>query len=33
LAAEEARRTRSGRIALWIGALSLLAIAVWAIAR
>jgi ubiquinone biosynthesis protein len=33
LAAEEARQTRLGRVALWIGALSLLAIAAWAIAR
>jgi ubiquinone biosynthesis protein len=33
LAREEARQTRFGRVALWIGALSLLAIAVWAVAR
>lgn len=33
LAAEEARQTRLGRVALWVGALSLLAIAIWAIAR
>jgi ubiquinone biosynthesis protein len=33
LASEEAQRTRWGRIALWIGALSLLAIALQFFAR
>jgi ubiquinone biosynthesis protein len=33
LAAAQARQTRFGRVALWIGALSLLVMAVWAVAR